>query len=220
MIDVAELPHELQEAIWAEYRTGVCARRAEYVRRTAGLDSIRTLCQSDADFDRVLDWMAHMLQYPNVKPQRGIVLVGPPCCGKSRFADLVAQLLGQNNVLRSNTLRNRFNELLDGMTLVTLDGCNVSEEIAHINSLISDQAITIRRPYQGAVVIPSFHRVLVTVNLLSPLLYHSILFQQRFTVIQCGTVNHQEFHEAMHDPVKMSCFRECLMQRQIDANGL
>ena len=62
--------------------------------------------------------------------------------------------------------------------------------------------------------------MLVTANLLSTLLYHSIPFQQRFVVIPCGTVNGQEFYEAMHDPIKMSHFRQYLMERHVDANGL
>ena len=222
MVDVAELPHELQELIWTAYREGLRTRRAEYLIRTNRviLDHIRTLCQSDDDFNRVLDWMAHMLQYPHIKTQRAIVFVGPPRCGKTLFVNFVTLLLGQNNVWRSNTLRNRFNDSLDGMTLVTLDECNVSEEIAQINSLVSNQTITIRRRYQGAIVVPSFHRVLVTAKLLPPLLYHSIPFQQRFVVIPCGTVNGQEFYEAMHDPIKMSHFRQYLMERHVDANGL
>ena len=222
MVDVAELPHELQELIWTEYREGLRTRRVEYFIRINRviLDHIRTLCQSDDDFNRVLDWVAHMLQSPNIKPQRGIVLVGPPRCGKTLFADFVTLLLGQNNVWWSNTLRTFFNEFLDGMTLITLDGCNVSEEIAQINRLVSHKKVSIRRRYHDAILVPSFHRVLVTANLLSPWLYHSIPFQQRFTVIPCGTVNGQEFYEAMHDPIKMSHFRLYLLERHVDANGL
>ena len=219
MVDVAELPHELQELIWTAYRDGLRTRRAEYFI-TFIWYHIRTLCQSDDDFNRILDWMAHMLQYPNIKPQRAIVLVGPPHCGKTLFADFVTLLLGQNNVWRCNTLRNRFNDFLDGMTLVTLDGCNVSEEIAQINRLVSFNNVSIRRRYHDTILVPSFHRVLVTANLLSPLLYHSIPFQQRFVVIPCGTVNGQEFYEAMHDPSKMSHFRQYLVERYVDANGL
>ena len=220
MVDVAELPHELQELIWTEYRDGLHTRRADYVLRTVILDHIRTLCQSDDDFNRVLNWMAHMLQYPNIKPQRGIALVGPSRCGKTLFVNLVTLLLGQNNVSRSTTLRNRFNNFLEGTTLVILDGCNFSEEIAQINRLVFNRTITIRRGYHDAIVVQAFHRVLVTANLLSPLLYHSIPFQQRFIVIPCGTVNGQEFYEAMHDPIKMSHFRQYLLERHVDANGL
>ena len=124
MVDVAELPHELQELIWTAYREGLRTRRAEYFIRTNRviLDHIRTLCQSDDDFNRVLDWMAHMLQYSNIKPQRGIVLVGPPRCGKTLFANFVTLLLGQNNVSRSDTLRNHFNDFLDGMALIYHSG--------------------------------------------------------------------------------------------------
>ena len=89
-----------------------------------------------------------------------------------------------------------------------------------MNSLVSEQTIAIRRPFHDVTVVPSFHRVLVTTNALSPLLDHSVAFQRRFTVIPCGTVDGQEFYEAMHDPIKMDQFRQYLMERQVDANGL
>ena len=113
MIEIPELPLELQESIWTEYRTGVRARRAEYVLclNRVMLDFIHTLCPSDADFNRLLDWTAHMLQHPSIKPRRGIVLVGTPGCG-SLYADFVTLLLGESNVWRSNTLQNR--GFLDG----------------------------------------------------------------------------------------------------------
>ena len=63
-------------------------------RMTTILDQIRTFCLVDENADRLLDWMAHMLQFPYIKPQRGIVLAGPPHCGKTSFARFLTLLLG------------------------------------------------------------------------------------------------------------------------------
>jgi hypothetical protein len=114
----------------------------------------------------------------------------------------------------------RFNGRFEGATLITLEECNVSQELAQINSLISNNTIAIRHRYHNATVVTSFHRVLVTTAGLPPLLNHSNAFQQRYTVIACGTVKGPVFYEAMNDPNLMSHFRQYLMEQQVDANGL
>ena len=137
MFDTTRLPHELQDLIWTEYRDGLLVRRGDYVFRINRviLDHIRTLCQTDANFKFMLDWMAHMLQFPYIKPQRGIVLAGPLCSGKTSFTRLLTRLLGGNNVLETYTLRNGFNASFDGRTLIILDGCAISEELPQINNV-------------------------------------------------------------------------------------
>ena len=181
------------------------------------MHSIRTFCLTDANADYILDWMAHMLQYPSVKPQKGIILVGQPCCGKSLFAELLVLLLGQDNVHQRPFRLGRINFLIEGKTLVRLDDWNLRNRLSQIHQLISDQNITIRGPFQDPHNVPSHHRVLITTDMLSPLLNHSNAFQQRFTVIPCGTVsfNPQEFHAAMDDPVKLAELRQYLMQRSV-----
>ena len=165
MPSVTALPPALQELIQTAYCDALRARTERHSLLVM-LDHVRMLCQTDVKSDTLLDWMAHMLQFPHSKPQRGFVLVGPPRCGKTCFANLVALLLGQNSVWQSTTLRPRSNELLLDATLVILTDCNVSEELVRINSLISDQTIT---HDQDSIVAPSFHRVLVTTTVFPPL---------------------------------------------------
>ena len=223
MIDIQKLPDDLQGYLLTEYRKGLRMRRADYIIRTIRplLDQMYTLCQTDGNFNRLLDWMAHIFQYPNIKPQRGIVLVGEDHCGKTLFGKFLTELVGVGNVVCCDSLQHmRFNGLFEGATLITLEDCNVSQELTQIHTLISDNTITIRRRYHNATVVPSFHRVLVTTAGLSPLLNYSNAFQQRFTVIPCGTVEGPVFYEAMNDPNLMSHFRQYLMERQIDANGV
>ena len=204
MLDTTQLPTDLQESNWTEYHNGLRNRMQSLQYH------IRTLCLTDANADNVLDWMAHMLQYPNVKPQKCIILVGPQGCGKTLFATLLTLLLGQDNVYQTNTLRMRFNHEMEGKMLVPLDECDLSNELPNIKSLVSDQSIIINRPFQNFHSSPSHHRVLITAN-------HSNAFQRRFTVIPCGSVsfNPQEFHTAMNDPVKLAELRQHLMQRSV-----
>ena len=217
MPSVTALPPALQELI----QTAYCdALRARTERRSllVMLDHVRMLCQTDVKSDALLDWMAHMLQFPHSKPQRGFVLVGPPRCGKTCFANLVALLLGQDSVWQSTTLRPRSNELLLDATLVILTGCNVSEELVRINSLISDQTIT---HDQDSIVAPSFHRVLVTTTVFPPsapsfhrlpaALHRHPLRRRRRPRVSRGSARPRQ---------NVSSAAAHLMERRIDANGL
>ena len=184
---------------------------------TTILVQLRTFCPDDAD--RLLDWMAHMLQYPTVKPQKGMVLLGPPGCGKTLFATLLTLLLGRGRVWQTTTLKH-LNGEVEGVTLVHLTECDLREELPRIHTFISDQIITIQQPYQEPHTIPSQHRVLITTNSLPPL--HANAFQQRFTVIPCGSAafNPHTFHANIHEPIKVQELRQYLMQRHVNANGL
>lgn len=202
MIHTTHLPTDLQESIWKAYCVGLQER---YILKYAPpfLDPIHELLQGSSNL--VLDWMAHMLKCSHVKPAKAIVLIGPLGCGKGLFANLLRLLLGQENVSRTTTMQQA---RLDGTILVHIDECNLQEELSMIRDLLD--------PYQGPHIVPSYHRVFVSINFCSPLLNHSNAFHQRFTCIPCGRVQHPaDFHAAMHDPVKITAFHQHLMKRQV-----
>ena len=202
------LPEDLQTMVWDEYVSSLRDRMREIP------DHIRALC-GEGNMDTVLDWMAKMLQYPTVKPGRAIVLVGPEGCGKTLFGDLLSLLLGGEDVLQTSSIKRDWNRL-GGVLLVRLQECRLNAELASINVLVTDQMLHIRPFYQSATTIPSFHRVLITTNApLSPHL-HEAAGSRRFTVIQCGVVNGQQFHEDMYDAGRMEAFRQFLLERKIE----
>lgn len=179
-------------------------------------DSINTLCGDATPF---LDWVAHMLQYPNVKPQKAIALVGPPGSGKTLLLRLVARLIGENNMLQTSSLiqsKMNFNGDFEGITLVSLEECNLGQEGHLIKSLISDTHINIRRRYETMRTIPSFHRVVITTHALPASL------NSRCTIINCDTIQepffYASFYEAMNDPINIEALRQVLTERQINAD--
>lgn len=193
MIDILELPVELRESIWTEYRNGVRKRLAmQRFTRALGQDGAST----------VLDWMAHMLQYPLANPGKAIVLEKAGSF-TTTFVELLSLLLGRDQVVERTTLRHLSDEHLDGTTLIHLAVANLSEELPRLNRLV-----TLRTT-------PPTHRVLITTNALSPLLRHSIPFHLHYTVITCGTTSVPEFRDAIRDPAHVAALREHLMHRPV-----
>eukprot|EP00966_Prymnesium_polylepis_P181518 4204433-Prymnesium_polylepis.1 len=110
--------------------------------------------------------MAHMLKHPTIKPQKGVVLLGPSGCGKGLLSMLLKHLLGHDSVVQTTSLMANWFSLndLEDNTLVHLDGSDIRHELGKIKELISNQTIE----YQDGYQVPSYHRVLVTTNALSP----------------------------------------------------
>lgn len=206
MIDIVELPEELREWIWTEYRDGVRERLLSPI-----LSAIFALCNDGAS--TVLDWMAHMLQHPNVKPGKAIVLMGSKGSGRGTFVEFLGLLLGRDKVVEMS--RREFHGHLDGTTLIHLADANLRVDLPRIMELVTDDQILIAPIYQHAYDIPTYHRVIITTNALSPLLQHSTAFHEHFTVITCPTMDDPEFRNAVHDPARLAAFREHLMNRPV-----
>jgi ABC-type cobalamin/Fe3+-siderophores transport system ATPase subunit len=163
-----------------------------------------------------------MLQHPNNKPGKAIVLVGPPGCGKSLFAALLTLLLGGSNVVRVQgrmlirSTRASEGAFHQGCPLVHLEDCDIRNELPFIiGLLLSPVRAVSRSPFEDPEPVSSYDRVLATTNSVSPLLAHSIEFQQRVLLVPCDVANAQDFHVEMHDPVKMAAFRQYLMRREV-----
>ena len=207
MIDTQHLPCDLQESILNQYRDGLRVRMGppilEFVRNL--MPGYSTFGTSHADI--VLDWMAHMLQHPNIKPRKAIVLVGPPGCGKGLFASLFTILLGAEKVCRTDQRMCR----LAGTTLIHFDESNFSEDsLAAMKDLISAQVIAVA--ISDPDIIASYHRVLITTN--------TFPVQQeyrRFVVIPCGRVQASNFMASMETPHKIAALRQFLMERNVSA---
>ena len=75
----------------------------EYEPDIEGLDKILHLVKVLANYDDfsekfLLDWMAQMFQYPEVKPGAMPVLQSKPGAGKSSLIDILKKLLGESKV--------------------------------------------------------------------------------------------------------------------------
>jgi len=119
-----------------------------------------------------------------------------------------------------NTAMPKFNDFLEDNILVHFIYHDWRSGLANIEHLITSQRITVKRPSSALYEIPSFHRVLVTTKVLSPILVLSTVFQQLFDVIRFrGAGPHcDSFYAAMQDPDKMTEFCRHLRERHVPRN--
>ena len=168
MIDVGSLPHDLQELIFTFYVNGVRERLQlhHHVTRTCGVGS-----------SYWLDWLAHALQYPSVKPHHGVALVGDPT-GRANLVDMLQHLLptcrGHETVQRSWMLHPLLERAL--AVIVYEPTPRLKSELA---TLLVEKTVTIRRPSQPVRIVRSSHRMVILPGRYMP------SFGDRMVTIQC-----------------------------------
>ena len=171
---------------------------------------IRTLCQGDAHaLGTLLDWTADLLQRPTVKSGRGMVLAGPPGCGKSLFLCLLERLLGPDRVVTAGSLRDLRRPTFEAALVVAFDGPGQWMANAEVRGLISGPTIEISPLFQAPYIAPSYHRVLLTTNA------EGMAPDERFAVIPCGFVDGPQFIQDMSDAHQLASLRQALMARPL-----
>jgi len=84
-------------------------------------------CKGDDDkYEYVLNWMAHCVQFPNIKTKVALVLMSKPGAGKGVIVQKFSKIFGSKYYLHCNdfeTILGNFNSQLEGKFLVFLDEC-------------------------------------------------------------------------------------------------
>ena len=204
---IAELPHDVQGHVWEMYTEDLHRRIDDRNRRAATrvIDYIGVLCNHDAAArDYLLDWTAHMLQHPDVKPSKGIVLVGREDFGKTMLVHLLCRLIP---TLCTNDPRRdvygRCNTLMESTQLVVIENAE-RLHIPAVKSIITNPLVTIRGR-QATRVVPSAHRTLLIVSELQ-----ASLGDRRFYPIHCT-------EECMNDPETIETLRRIFTSPCLDA---
>lgn len=100
--------------------------------------------------DFVLDYLAHLIQRPDVKIKSAILIIGKPGIGKSLIGEMIATLIGRQNTtaVEDADLRSAFNEWMDGVQLVLvheLMSIERQETMNRLKSYITDPWLRINR---------------------------------------------------------------------------
>ena len=121
----------------------------------SALDYLDVLCGGDADArEYLIEWLSHLLKYPNTKPRRALALVGRA----PSFLDLLSQLVPIVEVHDSIHADWRSLPSLESARVVVAHPPNSSSKL---RALLSADVIERRRPQQPSRIVRSFHRVLI-----------------------------------------------------------
>lgn len=108
------------------------------------------LDQDPAAVDFVLDYLAHLVQFPEIKMRKCILIIGVPGIGKSIVYEWMMHLLGPKNCtpVEESDLRSQFNDWADGVQLIVVHELMAMEHKEVMNRLknyITDPTIRINR---------------------------------------------------------------------------
>lgn len=128
------------------------------------------LCDgNETDYNYLLDWIAHLLQFPNEKPGVAIVMRGEKGTGKSLFWSSLVKKLGSLGLVISNSklLTGDFNAHLQSRLLGLVEESfwagNPSEE-GRLKTLITDHEGTTEKKGVDAYESRSFIRLALITN--------------------------------------------------------
>lgn len=135
------------------------------------LEHIRNnICTEDVElYNYVLDWMAQIIQYPEVKEDKAIVLRGSQGIGKGVFVKQFGFLLGDayHSLTTPGPLIGRFNSELANRLLIFADevtwGGNKAEG-ARLKTFISEDRINIEFKGKDSIPMNNFARLIIASN--------------------------------------------------------
>ena len=147
------------------------------IKPAAGVDSqvigeflLKVICAGNTTlFTYLTMYLAHMLQYPNIKPGVIIVLLGGQGTGKGTFFRILYRIWSRTTLIVSdvNQIVGTFNAALERNYVICMDEALFSgdkKSIERLKSLVTEPVIHIEQKYQPSRSIESFHRFFATSN--------------------------------------------------------
>lgn len=120
-------------------------------------------------FDWLLDWMAHLFRYPQVKPGIAVALKGGQGAGKSIVGAVMKVLLGRHQVVadKASQVVGRFNAHLAHCLLLQAEEAfwgGSKADVGILKHLVTGETLRIERKGIDSVEMPNFTRLLITTN--------------------------------------------------------
>jgi hypothetical protein len=130
----------------------------------------QVICAGDSIlFEYLLNYLAHMLQFPEDKPGIMVVLLGKQGTGKGLFFQILQRIWSRTSLLVSDIQQvvGQFNGALERHYVVIMDealfsGDRKSQD--RMKSLITEKTCHIEQKYQPARTIESVHRFFASSN--------------------------------------------------------
>ena len=202
---------------------------SDYVPNQEGLNAIlhhfMILSNHNEEYyNFLLDWCAHMFQYPDIKPGVVPVLISEQGSGKGTLIELFTNLMGQSKVHEcANPKRDiwgEFNPIMKSKFLINLDEVNMSDFINNegvAKHLFTQTVYTLHEKNKNQVDLKSFHRYIITTNNKNPV--PTSRGDRRFVITDCSDEykGNTEYAEKMHSYISdvdiLRTFYQYLMSR-------
>ena len=174
----------------------------------------------------LLDWFAHIVQYPAVKTRVCIILRGKQGCGKSAIAEeLMKLILGEDKIFitsKSDDIFGRFSDIM-GISLIVLNEAS-GKDTFKVVSILKDRitANVVSREKKGIDTEKNtrvFDNYILTTNTLNPA--PTPKDDRRMMAVDCdeSIVNNKKYFKplfsALENPLVMRRFYEDLRNRDI-----
>jgi hypothetical protein len=202
--------------VWDLYTEGLHDRHVARHQRaieaaTSLLAQINVLCDHVPSREYLLDWIAHMLKFPDAKPTRAIVLIGEERSGMDMLITLLSRIVP--TLQTRDPRRDVFGHPTLGMAqLVVLDE-PARLHMPSLKSLLHDQNLVVRDGRSTSYrCIPSHHRTILTL----PEPRASLEDGRRFVPIHCaGGQNTTALYDVLTDARAMHALCQLLMSRSV-----
>lgn len=186
-----------------------------YTPDTDSLDKILHLVKCLANHEEksekfLLDWMAQMIQYPEVKSLVPVIQ-SDEGAGKNTLMDILRELLGKDKVWDCTDpfrdIFGNFNDQMRDKFLINLNETCTKDfkgAMGKVKAFVTEDTFTLRAMQQGATPLPSFHRFILTTNDDFPI--PTSKGDRRFGIIQASNelIDNKEFFTDMYDNILKS----------------
>lgn len=136
------------------------------------LDFLKEVIANDNedDFNYLVNWLAHMVQKPEVLPKAAIVLHGKQGTGKGTFTEVIEYLVGKRNYasdVRTKDLMGSFNSAVLNKICVNVNEATFSgnhEQVENMKKYITEREIIGEQKGREAVHYPNYARYVISTN--------------------------------------------------------
>ena len=134
------------------------------------LDMVKELiCSSNEDYyNYLMNWLAHMIQKPEEKPEVAIILKSGQGTGKGSMVEPIEEMIKHHYFMADNPdqIAGRFNAALENQIFIFADEAFFASKAAtdRLKTLITSKTQTIERKTVDAVMTRSYCRIIMATN--------------------------------------------------------
>lgn len=221
------LPPGLADSVnlWRGWGVAPKEGKLEYIPRLIN----EVLCRGD---ERKITWLwnflAHMVQKPEDKAEKALVLKGAKGAGKSAFCYLIGRMLGDGrNGEHANVIETSIRDLMEEsftdpwatrLLIVINEAAHKGQKdiFNFFKNLITSPTVKWNAKFRPSLMIPSFHRLIFTTNEDWAAPVES--GDRRYVVFEVGEALEPEFYDGLWNEIKgdgPAIVLDMLMKRDI-----